>query len=323
MNKYAVDNNIAKIIVLGDLFHNRDHINIDVLCSVVKFFESSNSIEWIVLPGNHDMFLKTSWDINSIKPLNKYATICDSTSEFIIDNRKFVVLPFIHFESEYMKSLKFLEDRYGEDDILITHIGVNNAINNTCFLLKNWSDVSFTNSKFNLILSGHYHVHQIVDDKVCYPGSPISFRFDDGMVPHGFLDMDTESLQVNFVNINDAGGKFYDNITVHDDNINISKVGGNRVRIILSREYSNSELEKLRNELLSQNAISVSWMKPQDVTGKALEIKINESKSIFEQWFDQFKDKDEYDKALLMGLYKTISELGDEEYLKEIETEYE
>jgi hypothetical protein len=143
------------------------------------------------------------------------------------------------------------------------------------------------------------------------------------MVPHGFLDMDTESLQVNFVNINDAGGKFYDNITVHDDNINISKVGGNRVRIILSREYSNSELEKLRNELLSQNAISVSWMKPQDVTGKALEIKINESKSIFEQWFDQFKDKDEYDKALLMGLYKTISELGDEEYLKEIETEYE
>lgn len=324
MSQYAAKNGIEKIICLGDLFHNRDHLTIDVLNAVHLFFKSAKQ-EWIVFPGNHDMFMKTSWKINSIRPLEKYATTYNQISSFDLDGRNFVVVPFIHYESEYMDTIREVENKYSKESVLLTHIGVNNAVNNSCFLLKNWSSVNLSDSKFDLVLSGHFHNHQIIDNKIHYPGSPIPFKFDEGMVPHGFLDLDTDTLNVDFVDLREVRKDCpHDFITITDDLIdeandaNAPLLNGNhKVRVVLSREYSQSELENLRSYILAEGAQSVSWMKlkseecvyqvsePEDIN--------TNSTSLFLKWLET-QNHSKYDKDLLLNLYNNISEEAEDIY---------
>jgi len=319
ISAYADENNIEKIICLGDFFHNRDHLTIDVLNAVHLFFKSAKQ-EWIIFPGNHDMFMKTSWKINSIRPLEKYATTYNEVSSFKLDDRNFIIVPFIHYEQEYMETIRELENKYPEDSILLTHIGVNNAVNNSCFLLKNWSNVNLSNIKFSLVLSGHFHNHQIIDDKICYPGSPIPFRFDEGMVPHGFLDVDTNNLNVNFINFREIRDDCpYDFVTITDDmiqNNNVNIRENDKVRVVLNKEYSQSELEEIRSKVLSMGAQSVSWMKPKFEECTYDTEEIDDDVSPFIQWLETQNYESKYDKDLLINLYDSISEEAEDRYNK-------
>lgn len=332
MNKiyeFGTQNGIEKVIVLGDLFHNRSHITIDVLNRVFDFFKMARKDqEWIAFPGNHDMFMKESWDINSINPLSDHMNVIDTYASFSIDSRKFIVTPFMHFESQYMKSVKYIEDNHDEEDILLTHIGVNNAISNSCFLLKNWSFVNLSDLKFNLILTGHYHNYQVIDEKICYPGSPIPFKFDEGMVPHGFLCLNTDSLEVDFVDICGNGvvddNRPPDFVTCVDNISNIDEVNvkDNKIRMVLTREYSRKELDDLRSNLLDRGAMSVTWMKKTDdeIDENVKNASIDVDKSLFEQWL-LTKDANKYDKDLLISLHKDIAEDAEDVFIRREEDE--
>jgi len=321
MSEYATENGIDKIVCLGDFFHNRDHLTIDVLNVAHSFFKSAKQ-EWIMFPGNHDMFMKTSWKINSIRPLEKYATIYNKVTSFKLDGRNFVVVPFIHNEAEYMETIRDLENKHDENSILLTHIGVNNAVNNSCFLLKNWSNVNLSDIKFSLVLSGHFHNYQVIDDKICYPGSPIPFRFDEGMVPHGFLDVDTDTLAVNFIDLREIRDDCpHDFITVTDEIVeecimaNAPLLNGNdKVRVVLTKEYSQVELEMIRNQVLNEGAKSVSWMKPRlDECEYKIENQVDDGTTPFIRWLET-QNHSKYDKDLLVNLYESVSEEAEDKY---------
>lgn len=332
MHEYAVENGIPKIIVLGDLFHNREYINIDVLNKVFDFFEeSSREIEWIVFPGNHDMFMKTSWKINSIRPLNSYIRTINNVSTFTLDDRRFIVVPFIHYEHQYMNTMKYLEDKYDEDDVILTHIGINNAVNNSCFLIKLWSQVNFTNSKFNLVFSGHFHNHQIIDNKVCYPGSPIPFKFEEGMVPHGFIDFDTNDLLVNFIDLKDISDTYpSDFITIEDDYYkNLSEeekrqiCKNNKVRVVLCKEYSKNELDSIRNDMADHGSESVSWMKLKNDDSEGGEIgTVMMGSDVFESWLSH-TDTSKYDVDMLRDIQESVAKEAEDLYIRSAEDDDE
>jgi len=322
MSQYANEHGIEKILVLGDFYHNRNHVALDVLNKVTDFLDhDKKDHEWILFPGNHDMFLKTSWDLNSVRPLQTHATVINTTSYIELDGRRFVIVPFIHYESSYMDIIRQIEEKHGEDEVLLTHIGVNNAINNSCFLLKHWSIVSFLESKFPLILSGHFHCHQVIDDKLCYPGSPIPFRFDEGVVPHGFLDVDTDELMVNFIDLRDIRDDCPpDFVTINDDRVNEASdsiYNGNKIRVALSREYSTAELNDIRGKILERGALTVHWMKFKDnevsTTEQETAIQDKSGVHIFDQWLEH-KQPNGYDHGLLSQLNAQIAEEAEEEY---------
>jgi DNA repair exonuclease SbcCD nuclease subunit len=330
ISDYAKKHKIKKIACLGDFYHNRDHLTLDVINATHEYFRNCEQ-EWIMFPGNHDMFMKTSWDINSVKPLEKYATIYNEINEFELDGRKFVILPFIHYEVEYMAKIKELEE---EGAILLTHIGVNNAVNNSCFLLKHWSSVHFNDTKFSLVLSGHFHNHQSVDNKIYYPGSPIPFRFDEGMVPHGFMVLDTKTLELEFVNLREIRDDCpEDFITLTDDIVDdmidgkdsgsISGViSNNKVRVSLSKEYSKPELDIIRDACITNGADSVSWMRSIKETQKISEgeHKTDDTRAPFIQWLEN-NPSDKFDDKLLKDLYASIAEEAEDLYIKSREEE--
>lgn len=316
---------IQTIIILGDLCHDRRHLEIDVLNAMCDFFEESSTKYgqlWITFPGNHDMFLKHSWKINSLAPLRKFLRIIDQVSILRIEDVPFYVVPFITYEKVYMRVINDLIKK-GDADLLLTHIGVNGANLNTCFTLKEWSIVEFPPA-FKRVYTGHFHSNQEINN-VKYPGSLIPFKFDEGDIPHGFYVLDLKTLEDKFINIWKAGEKFLPGETpppqfhtVLDEqitNLTSNDVKNNILRISLQKEHTDNEKQEIKKYLMAMGARSIRWMNlyKQESVGQAQIIV--QRKPLFEQWIEQDKNgiKD-LDINILRQFNEEIVHDGDEMY---------
>ena len=117
MREYCKLSNIDTALILGDLYHDRRYLEIDILSASYGFFEEAAeeyNQNWIVFPGNHDMFLRHSWKINSLTPLKKHLTVIEDVCKLQIDNRNFWILPFITFEKTYMTVLNRINEMADE-----------------------------------------------------------------------------------------------------------------------------------------------------------------------------------------------------------------
>lgn len=321
IREYASQNDIEIIIVCGDVFHDRVNYNIEVLNSAYQFFEETRKVgqRWIAFPGNHDMPLRHTWDVNTLKPLSQVLTVIEDIKLLKVNNQRFWVVPFIHYESVYMKVLDHIEEQYEDGDVLLTHVGVNNATLNECFLVKHWSVVDFNQSKFDCVFTGHFHCHQNVGARsnVWYPGSPIPFRFDEGMVPHGFIEFDLESHEVKFIKIFDLnlieGRRPPDYVTVTDDmleEIDFDNFKGENVRIKLNRDYSRDELLRMRKDLENCGVqyIKLNKSKEEKIdleAGARNNLSLYSPEEMFNQWLKHDAPK-KLDLDLLRRLNKEI-----------------
>lgn len=323
MTKYAQKNNIKEIMILGDLFHDRVNLKIDVLVEVFKFFSQDRGIRFMTFCGNHDMFLKNSWSINSLKPLGNLINVIEDVSAYAVDNRRFWIVPFIYYENDYMDTINKISKNVSSDDILLTHIGVNGASLNECFLLKNWSYVDFNDSKFNKIISGHFHCHQQVN-KVYYPGSPIPFRFDEGVVDHGFLILDTDTANLEFINIREIAKEFSDYlppdyITISDEDVvdNIELCKNNHIRVLINEDKTSNQILEIKNKIREIGAINVSHLIPkkEDNIIKQVDIKSTNNADLFVEYIEH--DKPELDFKLLTQLHGIIKTEAEQRHVVE------
>lgn len=335
IREYAKANDIENIFILGDLFHDRKSIEIDVMNEVVDIFgDKKYDHRWITFPGNHDMFLRHSWKINSLKPLDRYLTVIDDVKIVELEGQRYWILPFIQYEKAYNRVLRKIEEQWQEGDVLLTHIGVNGAILNTCFLLKDWDAVNFSNSKFQHVFTGHFHSKQQVGSNVWYPGSPIPFKFDEGDVPHGFYVFDPKGKTLKFVNIWKAGIHFFGEntelppqyTTIIDELLEDKTkedISNSHVRVALNREHSTDERRGMTEKLMDLGARSVRFYN----LFRKLEAVENASKSfmpqkdLFEAWAQADKNAETMDKDLLARLNFEVTKEGDELYDKENDIE--
>jgi len=331
IKQYAHKNNIENVLVCGDLFHDRVSLDIEMLNEVydaLKEIKQSGQ-KWMTFPGNHDLYLKNSWTNNSLHPLQDVIQVIEQDSIIKIGKTRYHILPFIHYESEYMEALEKIEKNYKKGDVLLTHIGVNNASLNECFLLKNWSTVSFEKSKFDIVFTGHFHCYQKVGENVWYPGSPIPFRFDEGVVDHGFIIFDDETRQVEFIKIFDICKEFSeyrppDYLTITDDDVEhfSPMIENSHVRLQLSKEYTTNELNVIRDHLkVDKKAQSVQWLIPKKDIAEASVIQnqlvnLGTDDSTFKSWLEQDKPEN-LDQELLMKLFTTISVEANEKLVVE------
>ncbi len=333
IRQYNADNDIKQIIILGDLLHNRESININDLCALTDFLEETDK-KWgqkiTTFPGNHDMFMKNSWEVNSLRPLSRYIDCIFEASNFMMGGCRFWVLPFIHYESEYMNELKKIEVDYKEGDVLLTHIGVKSAILNTCFLLQSWSVVDFTDSKFDRVYTGHFHCTQRVGRNVWYPGSPIPFKFDEGDVDHGFFVFDTDTREHEFVSI--WGGKNDENkppqFLTLDEKSYLKKsqadLKGNIIRIALTSDHTHNQMLDIRLKLENLGAKEVRWMQ---IASKDDSVKIDVAKQNAASASELFKryltadEPDGLDSNFLLKLNDDIVSEGDRRYQVTVDAE--
>ena len=321
------------IIILGDLFHDRKFLEIDVLNRSTEFFDDAKKKydqNWIVFPGNHDMYLRYSWRCNSLDPINDKLTVISDIKDLVIDGRHFHILPYVTQESAYNEILHHMSKKADEETILLTHIGVNGATFNTCFTQASSSSVTFNDTPYKKIFTGHYHNKQSIGERIHYPGSPIPFKHDEGGIPHGFIILDTNTLEQKFINIMKAGSKFFPNIvpppnyyTIIYDDINSTPeevIKNNHIRVVLDSSVAENEKESIKLLLGNKDPKSIKFITPVEKTESTKsEIKTYGISDYFDRWIKKDKNFKDLDEKLILRLNQEIIQLGDEQYMSECE----
>lgn len=318
---YCEDKNINLVMILGDLTHDREHMDHDVSNAVSDLLNEAKrrDVTIVSFVGNHDMFLRHKWRINAIKPFQKQLVYVDGVSYLDIADRKFWVVPFIEHEPSYMKVIHDINKMASEDDVLLTHIGIASATMNACFLVQNWNAVSFEDTKFSRVYAGHFHCTQKVGSKAWYPGSPLSFRFDEGLVEHGFIDYNIDTNKHKFVDLYDLKkeGAPPDFITVMSEDLNkiINNCKNDHVKVQLTEKDDPEEIQK---KLKEAGASKIVFVKPKEdiIHQKDRPEEFSRSKDIFKSWLD-FDKPSGLNKRLLIELNKQIrsdTRMEDDQY---------
>jgi len=199
-----------------------------------------------------------------------------------------------------MEILKRVEKQASKEDVLLTHIGVNNAVQNICFLLQKWSMVSFIQSKFDRVYAGHFHLCQQVSTNLWYPGSLIPFKYDEGDCDHGFFVYDQDSNEHEFINVL-SEGRLLEPDTIappqfHTFDVELlndkteAEVSGNIIRVATTRDYTPNESQDIRDRLMAMGARKITFINLSDdetPNAKLIEVEPIKIEDLFTKWFDQ------------------------------------
>ena len=205
------------LFVLGDVFHSRTKIDVDVYSATWLAFQSlcGSVKQAYILTGNHDQNSKDG-RIHSLEAFRSFATVIDqpvlekvrvAKQAYIegsgarsilipggpIEELNFAAHPFTTDMDSWKTFTKMLPP---DLDFFLFHQGVVEA-NVGAFDIAIKAEVSYTDiptSKAKWCLMGHYHKQQWLgeDRRAGYPGSPLQHGFAERLEEKGFLFFDTE-----------------------------------------------------------------------------------------------------------------------------------
>jgi 3',5'-cyclic AMP phosphodiesterase CpdA len=189
---------IKHILHLGDYYDHRKYINFKALNHNRKHFLDHLrrlGMTMDIIPGNHDTYFKNTNDLNSLKEcLGHYMNEIHIIMEPRVveyGSLKIALLPWICADN-YDQSMKFIKEckadwlgghlEFTGFDVMrgVQHHG---GMNHKLF------------EKFELVLTGHFHVSSRKDN-IWYLGSQMEFFWSDAHDPKYFHIIDTETREV-------------------------------------------------------------------------------------------------------------------------------
>lgn len=258
----AEKHDVENIFFLGDLFHER--AKIDVL-NYLRTFEvfmkymlkPGSKRQMYLLVGNHDMYHKERWDVNSVKPLTAIPNvhIVDKPTQMILGGRRIDWMPHTDNPVKELKKLKDAND--GEaGDLLLGHMAVHGALLNLCFGTKADVIVEYDNdmvpvdlnvfADWPMTMLGHYHGAQQLGGGVEYVGSPLELTFGEAFQKKHIVLLDLATMKKKYIE-NDFSPKhlIVSHKDVADENYDLN---GNFVRLS-SGSMSHKELIDLKKQI--------------------------------------------------------------------------
>ena len=304
IKNYAIENNIPMIVSAGDFFHTKakayaPHV-VQALLRMKDLHKSG--INHYMVIGNHDMANPNS-SMNSI--LFVFSDYAKIISDYYYTDVEDARVHFLSFTNTFFENFILAEDK---KNILIAHLDIigfvmpNGYVARTGFKKEDFKD-------FDLVISGHYHKHQVLNN-IVYVGSPYQTSLSERDQEHGFVVLDTETLQWDFIEFDDAPK--YKMIEVrHLTDIKAEDVANNFVRIkLLSHKISKI---KLKTHLLEIGALSADIVPPEDIKeiekyydDEALSDKPEE---IAAAYLNSLKNN-KFDKRKLMKYFTKIEEVA-------------
>lgn len=188
------------VINLGDTFDKRKGIDFLALQKSKEiFFEplKNNGITMHTILGNHDVYYRSSNELNSVELiLNEYDNIIvySEPNSLQLGSTKFLMLPWINSENE-TKSLEVIKST--DANIVIGHlelIGFQMHYGS----ISNHGMKKDVFDRFVAVYTGHYH-HKSSDGNIHYLGAPSQYTWSDWDDDRGFHIFDTEDQSIEFI----------------------------------------------------------------------------------------------------------------------------
>ena len=320
--KTACSKNIKDIVFLGDLFHDRQKIDVLTYQKTFEVLEKyllNNKINLYLLLGNHDLWHNQKWDVSSVNPLRNLpgvVVINEPTVRAISDDYLFGFLPYTHDPIEDLKKI----EKYWEQEcskrkidppkIMGAHIAVDGAVWNVKYNTR--AEVSIEHdgdmvkvgpnifNKWKKVFLGHYHAEQKLSDIVEYVGSPLQLSFGEAFQDKHIIIYDIEKNSCEYVK-NDFSPKHY---IMGEDELDNYELEGNFIRLevkdITSTSMSEIRKNLVENKKVASMEITQNFIKEQHVITDAKSILHNEEDMI-EKYIEQVSLDLNKDKLVSIG----------------------
>lgn len=201
----SYDRSTTALIIAGDIFDNRQSINLLVMSTALDIFQKIGSIiDTHIILGNHDLYRKSSTDINSVKILKHLDGIFIYEHPQIItfgkNSSKFLMMPWRKDEFEEAECIQT-----NSADYLVCHTDVKGLSFNRGNHVEHGNDISIM-KHFKRVFSGHIHYGQLFNNLIMI-GCPYPLTRGDIGNPKGIWKLDLDSNDVKFI-ANDYSPKF-------------------------------------------------------------------------------------------------------------------
>lgn len=325
----TVKNECEDILFLGDLFHERSKIDIlnylRAFEAFFGFYSKHPEINIWLLVGNHDMYHKERWDVNSVKPLSAIpnVNIIESPQTVEIQGVKVDFLP--HVENPLKELDKLKAGRSKKDlQLFLGHLAIHGATLNTVYattadVIVEHDDIMeyveaerFTD--WNQTFLGHYHAPQVLtgDGSVEYVGSPLELSYGEAYQDKHIIVFNMDTFQKEYID-NDFSPK---HLMISPEQIDQVDLDRNFVKVIME-DTSSKDLVDIRKKLKEKNVADLQFKAKEKKKEDAQEIE--DAKAIL---YKSNEMLDEYVKAVgtpagvdynkLMDIGKQILQKGTE-----------
>lgn len=252
INEVMVENELDTIFFAGDVFHDRHEIGVNTLHIAQKFFDVLKNYNVHILPGNHDAFLSSSVEINSVEILQKpNISVYSKPTTISIGDKKVTFCP-------WKTQISSLE----EVDMLVGHFEITNFKMTTTKVCDHGDSSEDLFEKAKVVVTGHFHLreHREYDNGkyVLYLGSPYEMDFGDrghkkGVSIIDFKDFSVEFLE-NFISPKHYRVKISELITKQYEDLP-SIIKNNIISLYVDNQIDTLTLDLLTSKLTQYNPL--------------------------------------------------------------------
>jgi DNA repair exonuclease SbcCD nuclease subunit len=282
----AAKHKVEYIFFLGDLFHERSKIDVLNYLKTFEVFmkhmiEDAADRDMYLLVGNHDMYHKERWDVNSIKPLTAIPRvhIIDKPTRTELGGKKIDWMP--HTDNPVKVLDQFKKDN-GVGDVLFGHAAVHGATLNVYYGTKADVIVEYDNdmvvvntdvfADWPMTLLGHYHGAQKLPNNVEYVGSPLELTFGEAFQQKHCIILDLDTMEKKYV-VNKFSPKHLI-LTPQDIQNETYDLNGNFIRVSVDNLGSKDVVDMKRDIAAKYKVLSLDT--------KQREKKTEEDKTVIE-----------------------------------------
>ncbi|MBO5348764.1 MAG: DNA repair exonuclease [Clostridia bacterium] len=311
---YIKNNDVEYLFIAGDLYEHK-YIRESTIEYINNLFKEIENTKIFITPGNHDPYLKNSF--YSKYKWNKNVHIFGPNISKIKENNINIYgYGFNDFYYTNPEIENFELENKNEINILITHATLNGTNN----IERQYNAISKSTLEkigFDYVALGHIHkCNYNEENKIIYPGSPISMGFDE-LGSHGMIvgNIDKNELNLQFIPLDESEFKIInvdltemisiDELIENIDNLEINENDYYEIYLIGKRKF---EIDKYSLKKIIKNE---KIIKLKDLTKRDYDVQkiANENtlkglfvKEILEKMNDINADKELLENALEIGL---------------------
>jgi DNA repair exonuclease SbcCD nuclease subunit len=188
INVVMKEQKLDTIFFAGDVFHDRHEIGVNTLHTAKKFFDTLKEYQIHIVPGNHDAFLSSTVEVNSVEILEQTNIHVYTNPTTIEVNDKLVTF------CPWKTVVKDLE----KVDMLVGHFEIANFKMNATKICDHGDSSTDLLEKANAVITGHFHYKETRNYEgnkyVMYLGSPYEMDFGDRDQQKGVTVIDFDDL---------------------------------------------------------------------------------------------------------------------------------
>lgn len=317
----AVEHDIQDIVFAGDLFHDRQKIDVLTYQRTFEIFNKylkSTSLKIFLLLGNHDLWHYQRWDISSVFPLAALngVKVIDRPDTVKVAGKDISFLPYTH---DPINDLKKITNK-SDNRILFGHVAIDGALLNTMHgtqaevgvehdgeMIKVNSDIF---QGWDGVYLGHYHAEQKLDYNVEYIGSPLQLSFGEAFQHKHVIILDLETNDKQYIRNTFSPT----HLIIKESDVDKYDLNKNFIKII-SEDITSPDVVKLRHKLVNDNALGSLEIKQakRDVQDqidiKDAKLVLLKEEEMIEKYIDEVEKQGklgELNKSKLMDIAKLI-----------------